>query len=404
MSTKEKKSTKYSSVGGQALLEGVMMQSPSGAAMAVRRQDGTIEIRRKTVTHIKDKLKFLGFPVIRGIVNMVESLLFGYKCMMESAEISGGLDEGLKEENPSKLDKWLNDHMGPKLMAVIGGISMVLGVLLSVFLFMYLPTLVVDLFDKYIVTGAASFAADGIYKLERVHPLFEGIIRMIIFICYILFAGMQKDIKRTFMYHGSEHKSIFCFEAGQELTVENVKKFKRFHPRCGTSFIFLIIIISILISSLLAVAVPNVGSNRILWVFIKLMISPLVIGLGYEFIKYAGKHDNIVTRIISAPGLWMQRLTTKEPTDDMIEVAIAALKASLENADEQELIKLRSEIADNNSMSAVEAEFHASEAEAESTNDEALEEKSTTFDYRNLPQVPDYSQGILRRNGDKNDG
>ena len=325
MKNKDTQCRKKTSIGGQALIEGIMMQGPKGAAMSVRLPDGTIETEELKVKHLRDKFKPAGLPLIRGIVNMVESLLFGFKCMEKSAE-KIGLDDDTDPEKMSKLDKWISDHFGPKMMAVITGISMVLGVALAFGLFFYLPTFLVDVIDKYLIKP----------DFATLHPLFEGLMRMIIFVAYIWVVSRVPDIKRVFMYHGAEHKSIFCYEAGLPLTVENVKKQKRFHPRCGTSFIFVILIISILISSALVVAFPDLAKdeNRILWMAIKLAIVPLTVGIGYEFIKYAGKHDNLFVKILAAPGLWMQRLTTNEPTDDIIEVGIESLKAVLTDVDE----------------------------------------------------------------------
>ena len=322
MSKKEKCCPKVS-VGGQALIEGIMMQGPKGAAMSVRLPDGTIDTEKLEVKHIKDKFKPAGWPLIRGVFNMVESLMFGMKCMEKSAE-KAGLDDDTDPENMSKLDKWISDHFGPKMMAVITGISMVLGCGLAFVLFFYLPTFLVDTVDKYIFKDA----------LANLHPLFEGIMRMIIFVTYIWLVSKIPDIKRVFMYHGAEHKSIFCYEQGLELTVENVRNQKRFHPRCGTSFIFVILIISILISSVLVVAFPGIDEVRAVWMAIKLLIVPLTVGIGYEFIRYAGKHDNALVKILSAPGLWMQRLTTQEPTDDIIEVGIESIKAVLFDTEE----------------------------------------------------------------------
>ena len=310
------------SVGGQALIEGIMMQGPKGAAMSVRLPDGSIDTEKLEVKHLRDKFKPAGWPIIRGVFNMVESLLFGYKCMEKSA-VKAGIDDDTNPEEMSKLDKWLSDHFGPKMMAVVTGIAMVLGVLLAFVLFTYLPSIIVDTVDKYVFKNA----------LENIHPLFEGIMRMVIFVLYIWLVAKMPDIKRVFMYHGAEHKSIFCYEAGLDLTVENVRKQKRYHPRCGTSFIFVILIISIFLSSALVVAFPSIDDNRAVWMVVKLLILPLTVGIGYEFIKYAGKHDNILVRILSAPGLWMQRITTQEPTDDIIEVGIEAISAVLFDED-----------------------------------------------------------------------
>ena len=326
MSKKDKCACKLS-IGGQALIEGIMMQGPEGAAISVRTPDGNIDTERLEVKHIKDKIKPLGWPMIRGIVNYIESMTFGYKCLMISAEKSGLEDMDASDENSSKLDKWLSEHLNKKVMAVITGIASVIGVLLAFLLFFYLPTVAVNFLNK--LSGGA---------LTNYRAVFEGVIRMAIFVLYIALVSLMKDIRRTFMYHGAEHKTIFCYENGLELTVENVKKQSRFHPRCGTSFIFVIIIISVIISSVISVT-TNLHSNNLLWMGVKLLILPVVTGLSYEFIKYAGKHDNILVRILAAPGLWMQRLTTKEPDEAMIEVALEAFKAVLpeeqdENKDE----------------------------------------------------------------------
>ncbi|MBR3789446.1 MAG: DUF1385 domain-containing protein [Clostridia bacterium] len=313
------KESKKISIGGQALIEGIMMQGPKGAAMSVRLPSGEIETEQLELKKLKDKFKPAGWPLIRGIVNFVESMLFGFKCIEKSAEKAGLDDENIPEEEMSKLDKWLSDHFGPKMIAVISGIAMILGFGLSFLLFVYLPTFLVDVVDKYIFKDA----------LANLHPLFEGVMRMIIFVFYFYLVSLMPDIKRVFMYHGAEHKSIFCYENGLELTVENVKKQSRFHPRCGTSFIFVVIIISIFISSVLVVLFPTIDDVRLVWIAIKLLIIPITVAFSYEFIKYAGSHDNILVKILSFPGLMMQRISTKEPTDDIIEVGIAALKAVL---------------------------------------------------------------------------
>ena len=312
------------SVGGQALIEGIMMQGPKGAAMSVRLPDGTIDTEMMEVKHLKDRFKPAGWPLIRGIVNMVESLLFGFKCMEKSAE-KAGIDDDTDPEKMSKLDKWISDHFGPKMMAVITGISMVLGFGIAFVLFFYLPTFLVDTADKYLFKDA----------LKNIHPLFEGIMRMIIFVAYIWIVSKIPDIKRVFMYHGAEHKSIFCYEKGLELTVENVRKQKRFHPRCGTSFLLIVFFTSIVFSILIS-AIPvfanmisgNIAS-RMLYTAISILFIPIIAGLSYELQQYTGRHDNLFTKIVSAPGLSFQKITTKEPSDDQIEVAIAAIKASL---------------------------------------------------------------------------
>ena len=329
MSDKKQKETltHKTSVGGQALIEGIMMQGPKGAAISVRVPDGTIDTEIKQVKHIKDKIKILGWPILRGPVAFVESMIFGYQCLMLSAEKSGMEDMEADEENMSKLDKWLSEHMSKKFMNVLTGVASVLGVLLAAFLFMYLPTVITNFFNGLCHEALTNWRA-----------LIEGVMRMIIFILYIALCSLMKDIKRTFMYHGAEHKTIFCYEHGQELTVENVKKQSRFHPRCGTSFMFVMIIISVIVSSAISMAFPGLRDNTAVWMAIKLLILPLVMGLGYEFIKYAGRHENIVVKILSAPGLWMQRLTTKEPDDSMIEVAITAFQSVITDNPEDDAI------------------------------------------------------------------
>lgn len=314
------------SVGGQALIEGIMMRGPKGAAMSVRLPNGTIETEYKDVKPWREKNKFFSLPLVRGIVGFVESLVTGYGYLMESAEKSTQGLENPPEEELSKFDKWIEKHFGEKMMNIVGVISAVLGFGIAFFLFMWLPSFVVD---------KVTFG-----KLLEFHPLFEGIIRIMIFVLYMLAVSHMKDIHRVFMYHGAEHKSIFCYENGLELTVENVRKQSRFHPRCGTSFMFVMILLSILLSSALILIFPNLADiNRMLWILIKLLIMPLVMGIGYEFIKYAGKHDNLLVKILSAPGLWMQRITTKEPTDDIIEVGIEAIKAVLTDNPEDDEIK-----------------------------------------------------------------
>lgn len=322
----EIKKAHKTSVGGQALIEGVMMRGPKGAAMAVRLPNGEIETELKEIRPWKDKCKIFGVPLIRGVVGFVESLVTGYGFLMESAEKSTQGIENPPEEEMSKLDRWIEKYFGEKMMNAVGVISAVLGMLLAFFLFMWLPSFLVDL-----VTGNS---------LQKFHPLFEGIIRIVVFIAYLFIVSRMKEIKRVFMYHGAEHKSIFCYENGLELTVENVRKQSRFHPRCGTSFMFVMILLSILISSALILIFPNLASvSRIAWICVKLLVLPFVMGIGYEFIKYAGKHDNAVVRVLAAPGLWMQRITTNEPTDDIIEVGIASLKAVLTNDPEDDEIK-----------------------------------------------------------------
>lgn len=321
------KKTHKTSVGGQALIEGVMMQGPKGMATAVRKPDGEILVEYHEIKHIKDKVKFLGLPIIRGVVNFIESMIMGYKTLMYSAEISGM--EEYDEENLSKFEKWLTDKFGDKLMNFVTVLGSVLGVALAFVLFMYFPVLVFNKLNEW-TSGA----------LTNWQGLIEGVMKMAIFIIYIACVSRMKDIKRLFMYHGAEHKSIACYEAGEELTVENVKKCCRFHPRCGTSFIFVMLIFSIILYTIIAKIFPVIAAQRVLWMLLKLLFLPLIMGLGYEFIKYAGRHDNLLVKIVSAPGLWMQRLTTKEPDDDgIIECGIAAIKAVITDDPKDDEIK-----------------------------------------------------------------
>ncbi len=310
-------------VGGQAVMEGVMMRSQKKTAIAVRRtEDGKIVVRLKDTKSIKDKHKILKLPIIRGIVGFVESLVSSFGTLTESTEMLG-LDLET-DENSSKFDKWLTEKLGDKVMTVVTGIGMVLGVALALVLFIWLPA--------FIAGFIPSTAPEG--QLDLLKCVADGFIKIAIFIAYIYLTSLIPDIKRVYMYHGSEHKSIACYEAGDELTVENVKKHTRFHPRCGTSFMFVILIISIIVNSLILWAVGALfplAPINVAWfkALIKIIALPIVVGISYEYIMYAGKHDNTFTHIFSAPGLWMQRITTREPDDDMIEVAITSIKSAL---------------------------------------------------------------------------
>lgn len=327
-----KKNTLHkTSVGGQALMEGVMMNGPKGAAISVRHVNGEIVTEINEVKHVKDKVKFLGLPFVRGIVNFIESMAVGYKSLMRSVELSGMLEEDEKADM-SKLDRWLSDHLGPKVFNFLTIVSSVLVAAVCIVLFFWAPTFFVDLIDGKLLNNA----------IADFHPLFEGIIKMIIVTIYMLAVSQMKEIKRVFMYHGAEHKSIFCYEKGLELNVENVRTCKRFHPRCGTSFIFIVLITSVIVSSLTVIIFPVLNSPdyRLIWTAVKMLaILPVVTGISYELIKYAGRHDNFITKIFSAPGLLMQRITTKEPTDDMIEVAIASIKAVITDNPEDDKLQ-----------------------------------------------------------------
>lgn len=315
------------SVGGQALIEGVMMQGPKGMATAVRKPDGDILTEYHEFTPLRTKNKFFNIPIIRGITAFVESMINGYKLLMYSAEVSGM--EDIEDAEMSKFEKWLDDKLGDKLMNIIMGIASVLGFALAFLIFFYLPVLAFK---------GLNTLANG--SLTPFQGAFEGVIKIIIFVVYMVLVSQMKDIKRVFKYHGAEHKSICCYEQGLELTVENVKKCTRFHPRCGTSFMFVMLILSIFVITVLSLFVPSeLKSNTVLWTLIKLPMVPIIMGIGYEFIKYAGRHDNILVKVLSAPGLWMQRITTKEPEDDIIECGIASLKAVITENPEDDAIK-----------------------------------------------------------------
>ncbi len=306
---------KYTSIGGQALIEGIMMKSPEKTALAVRTPESTIDITYLEYKSLREKYKILKLPVIRGIVSFVESLIQGYKAMMLSADKSGftDLDEASAPEEKSEAEK-KKESVFVNIAMLVGT---VLGVLLAVVLFMYLPRLCVE--------GLEWLAGGEFPKLAR--SAIEQALKLGVFVLYVWGVSFMKDIKRVFMYHGAEHKTIFCYEKGLPLTVENVRLQKRFHPRCGTSFMILMILISVIISTVIQMIFPTVYNIQWLWVIAKILMLPLVCGIGFEVLKACGKYDNIITRIISAPGMWLQRITTKEPEDGMIEIAIAALKA-----------------------------------------------------------------------------
>lgn len=320
------KKTHKTSVGGQALIEGVMMQGPRGMATAVRKPDGEILTEYHTIKLLRNKNKFFNIPIIRGIVGFVESMVMGYKTLMYSAEVSGM--EDFEEQDMSKFERWLNDKFGEKLVSFVATIGSILGVILAFLLFFYLPVLVFNKANEW--SGGAITDYQG---------LIEGVMKILIFVIYIAAVSRMKDIKRLFMYHGAEHKSIACYEAGLDLTVENAKKCTRFHPRCGTSFIFVVLIFSIIVYTIVAKIFPEIAAVRVLWLVLKLAFLPIIMGVCYEFIRYAGRHDNLFVKIVSAPGLWMQRLTTKEPTDDILEVGIAAIKAVITDNPEDDEIK-----------------------------------------------------------------
>ncbi|MBQ2252146.1 MAG: DUF1385 domain-containing protein [Clostridia bacterium] len=369
---------KKTSIGGQALIEGIMMRGPEKTAMAVRDPKG--EMVLKKWDNPKNTPKIAKLPLIRGVYNMVTSLITGYKCLSESAEIAMDLEELerqeaeekalkalkkrakkegrpfeelLAEENAKKaeaeaaevneadlseaenevvtteeatemseapevpekeekIEKKDTKKSSSNDMGIIMVVSIALALVLVVGLFVFLPEFIYNL-----VFGELSVRATYLDYLGR--SAFTGVIKLILLVLYMWGVSFMKDIRRTFMYHGAEHKTIFCYEQGLELTVENVRQQKRFHPRCGTSFIVLVVIVGIILGGFIHI------ENLILRALVRIILVPLIVGIGYELIKFAGRHDNIVTKIISAPGVWLQHITTKEPDDSMIECAIKAV-------------------------------------------------------------------------------
>jgi len=296
------------SIGGQALIESVMMRGPVKSAMAVRLPSGEIDLEEWD-NPAASRRWYRKTPFVRGVFNMVDAMRTGYKCMMKSAEKSGMLEE--EEENPSRFEKWLSDKLGDSFSKVITGFSMVLGVVLAVGLFSVLPVFLISLLPN--LTGTE--------LTPMVRALLEGVMRIIIFVLYIAAVSRMEYTRRLFQYHGAEHKTIACHEAEQPLTIENVRTHSRFHRRCGTSFLLIVLVTSILIFSLVRI------EHVIIRALFRFALLPLVVSIAYEIIKFAGRYDNIFTRMISAPGLWLQRLTSHEPDDKQIEIAITSMQA-----------------------------------------------------------------------------
>ena len=310
MTDKQCKTVTKTSIGGQALIEGVMMRGPEKTAMAVRTPTGEIALEEWD-NPVSKRPAFTRWPFVRGLFNFMDSMRIGYKCLMRSAVLSG-MEEELSEAEAADADKKkAADKKTAALMNVVMIVATVLGVGLALVLFMWLP---IQLF---------SWLSRAVPALNHtyIRGVFEGLLRIGIFLLYLLAVSRMKDIRRTFQYHGAEHKSIFCYEQGLELTVENVRVQRRFHPRCGTSFLILMLLVGIVISILIPISTPWLRT------LVKLLLIPLTVGIGYELIKLAGRKDNWLTRLISAPGMWLQHLTTIEPDDSMIECAIASLKA-----------------------------------------------------------------------------
>ena len=342
------------STGGQAVLEGVMMKSKDKIALSVRDTKGVIRTEVKDSKPLTSKNKLFKLPFIRGIVGFIDSMMLSLETLNRSADMLG-LDEG---EEESKFEKWLTEKFGKSIAVIASVIGTVLGLGLSVVLFMWLPKFISD----FLVPSGLVEANYGFAVLKSA---VQGVLRIAIFLAYIALVSLIPDMKRTFMYHGAEHKSIFCHENYEELTVENVRKQTRFHPRCGTSFLVVMMVLGILVS------IPFANLKSGIYMVLKLLTLPVIVGLGYEFIRYAGRHDNAFVRIISAPGLWVQRITTKEPTDDMIEVAIRSLKASLPDI----YPEITAELEEANATEKIAAE---EETASEESPEESQENTDTT--------------------------
>ena len=309
-------------IGGQALIEGIMMRGPEKDAIVCRGKDGlTVEVSPRKVAKEGSPLRW---PLIRGVYNFFDAQVTGVKALLRSADLSP--DEELNEE-PSKLDRWLEEKLGnEKFQQFVIGMAAFMGMGLSIVLFFLLPMIIGGFFD-------------GVVKSTLGINLIEGLVRMIIFMTYMIAISRMKEMKRLFAYHGAEHKTIRCYEARMELTVENVRMQTRLHPRCGTSFLLVVMILSILVfsvaSSGLLALLPGLAARRgsflyrLVMIVFKLMLLPLVVSIAYEINRWVGKNDNALTRLLTGPGLWMQNFTTNEPDDDMIEVAILAVQQVL---------------------------------------------------------------------------
>ena len=298
--------------GGQALIEGIMMQGPKKRCIVVRRPDGETEVKTED---IKPRKKIWSLPFLRGIMGFGGSMVYGVKALMYSAEVAG--DEEVEDEEPSKFDLWLERHFSSeKAMSIVVTLSVILGAAFSIGLFILLPTAVTGLIGWFWADMPLWFRS-----------VVEGVLKVAIFLVYLWLCSRMKEMRRVFSYHGAEHKTIFCYENGLELTVENVRPQPRHHPRCGTSFLFVVIIFSIFLS--IVIFTPLEIENTLLRMALHILLLPIIVAVTYEFNRYVGRHSNLLCRVLRAPGLWMQNFTTFEPDDSMIEVAIQALKEVL---------------------------------------------------------------------------
>lgn len=345
---KKQKNPRLGKVGGQAVLEGVMMKSGDRCSLAVRDENGKIKVESSTFVSARKKHKFLNLPLVRGVVNMVEMFRLSYSTMERSAAMLG-LDDF---EEESKFDRWIKKKLGDNMMKILMGVAMVLGVVLAVGLFVLLPLFATEWIEK--LTGDLGWWKNVI----------SGVMKIIIFIIYLLLTSLMSDIRRTYEYHGAEHKSVACYEAGLPLTPENAAKCSRFHPRCGTSFIFVVLVISILVFSLV-----SWDMNKFLMAGLRLLLLPVVIGLGFEAIMLSGKHPNAFTNALASPGLWMQRITTREPSLEQLEVALTALRHAMPDE--------FPEVLEEEKAAAEEEAENGAESETESKSEEKTEAESS---------------------------
>ncbi|MBQ3226794.1 MAG: DUF1385 domain-containing protein [Clostridia bacterium] len=308
----EEKKCHITSIGGQAVIEGVMMRGPKDIAVAVRKPDGEIEIDKKPLSSILQKCKWLKLPIIRGVVSFIESLIIGTKALMYSASFFDLEEEETKKkkESMTEEERAALEKKESKALTFTIYTSVVFALVFGIGIFMLLPTFLVGLVKPYI-------------PYDFLATLFEGIVRIIIFLVYIILVSQMKDIRRVFEYHGAEHKTIFCYESGDELTPENARKYSRLHPRCGTSFLLIVMVVSIILFSFIS------WDNAVMRIILRLALLPVVAGLSYEVIKFAGRSKSRCMKIVSAPGMLLQKLTTREPDDSQLEVAIASLKSVL---------------------------------------------------------------------------
>ena len=303
------KTKRITSIGGSALMEGIMMRGPKRTTVAVRVKETEIYTEDLTFKSLAERFRIFRVPFIRGLGGLIDSMRLSFKALSISAEKAM---EDVPQEEPSRFEKWIDKVFGDSFMKVLMVVATVLGVALAIGLFFIFPT--------WLFNTIATHFFPSLYDAMVYRSVFEGVLRIALFLLYVVLCSRMNDMKRVFQYHGAEHKTIFCYENDEALTVENIRKYRRFHPRCGTSFMVIMLLLGIIIGLFIPIEEPILRSA------VKILLLPISCGVGYELIKLCGKYDNLATRIIAAPGLWAQRITTKEPDDSMLEVAIAAMK------------------------------------------------------------------------------